>query len=356
MKILFLVPYPLKESPSQRFRFEQYFGILLSAGHSYEVQTFLGTGTGKVLFEKGKTVQKVFTILLGFVRRFFLLFRVPDFDIVFIHREATPIGPPIIEWVIAKILRKKIVFDFDDAIWLSDRASEPAWLTAIKWRTKVKYICKWSYKVSCGNEYLCGYARQFNQHVISNPSTIDTSGLHNQDAFRKKSQEMVVGWTGSHSTLKYLYELEPILKQLEERCPQIKILVIADQLPRLSLASLSYLRWSPETEIEDLAKMDIGIMPLPDDEWSKGKCGFKALQYMSLGKPALVSPVGVNTKIVDHGITGYHCSTADDWLNRIEYLLKRRDVCDDMGRKGREKVINHYSVVSNTPNFLSLFE
>lgn len=301
-------------------------------------------------------IQKVFTILRGFLRRFFLLFRVPSFDIVFIHREAMPLGPPIIEWVIVKILKKKIVFDFDDAIWLSDRRGEPAWLTAIKWRIKVKTICKWSYKVSCGNDYLCEYAKQFNKQVINNPSTIDTSGLHNLPTIRKGSQEMVVGWTGSHSTLKYLYELEPVLKQLEARCPQVKILVIADQSPKLSLASLNYLRWSPETEIEDLAKMDIGIMPLPDDEWSRGKCGFKALQYMSLGKPALVSPVGANIKIVDHGITGYHCSTANEWLDRIEYLIKRRDIGDDMGRKGREKVINHYSVVSNTLNFLSLFE
>ena len=155
--------------------------------------------------------------------------------------------------------------------------------------------------------------------------------------------------------LKYLNELQPVLQQLEQKYPQIKILVIADQPPRLSLTTVCFIRWSPETEVKDLSKIDIGIMPLPDDEWSKGKCGFKALQYMSLGKPALVSPVGVNTKIVDHGINGYHCSTADEWLNRIEYLLKRKDVCADMGKRGREKVINHYSVASNTFNFLSLF-
>ena len=356
MKILFLIPYPLKESPSQRFRFEQYFGILLANGHSYEVQSFLGSVNWKVFFENGKTLTRVVTIILGLVRRFFVLFRVHNFDMVFIHREAMPIGPPFIEWVIAKILRKKIVFDFDDAIWLTDLAHEPGWLTAIKWRKKVKFICQWSYKVSCGNDYLCEYARQFNHDVVYNPSTIETGSLHNPDRFTTRSDETVVGWTGSHSTLKYLEELQPVLKLLEEKYPQIRILVIADNPPRLSLKTISFIRWSSETEIEDLSKIDIGIMPLPDDEWSKGKCGFKALQYMSLGKPALVSPVGVNTKIVDHGTNGYHCSTADEWLNHLEYLIKRKDVCDNMGKKGREKVINYYSVASNTFNFLSLFE
>ena len=169
-------------------------------------------------------------------------------------------------------------------------------------------------------------------------------------------QAAVIGWTGSHSTLKFLYVLEPVLRQLKNKYPHIKILIISDQRPQLPFISIDFIPWSLETEIEDLAKIDIGIMPLPNDEWSKGKCGFKALQYMSLEKPAVVSSVGVNKKIVDHGITGFHCVTADDWLTHLGYLIERKDACHTMGKKGREKILKHYSVVSNTPNFLSLFE
>ena len=356
MKILFLTPYPLKESPSQRFRFEQYFESLVIAGHSFEIQSFLIGGKWKVFFEKGRALHKGWALLSGIMRRFSLLLRVLRFDIIFIHREAMPMGPPIIEWVIARVYRKKIIFDFDDAIWLTDRTEESYWLKVIKWRQKVRYICQWSYKVSCGNEYLCNYARQFNRNVIFNPSTIDTIGQHDPGFFSKKTDEIVIGWTGSHSTLKFLSVLEPVLSQLKSKYPHIKILIISDQRPQLPLISIDFIQWSLETEIEDLAKIDIGIMPLPNDEWSKGKCGFKALQYMSLEKPAVVSSVGVNAKIVDHDITGFQCVTTDDWLTHLGYLIERKDVCHTMGKKGREKVIKHYSVVSNTPNFLSLFE
>ena len=103
-------------------------------------------------------------------------------------------------------------------------------------------------------------------------------------------------------------------------------------------------------------KIDIGIMPITEDPWAMGKCGFKALQYMSLEMPALVSPVGVNAEIVDHGINGYHCSSNREWLTQLEYLIVHKDVREAMGRNGREKVIKHYSVLSNSDNFLSLFE
>ena len=356
MKILFLVPYPLKESASQRFRFEQYLEILLKYGHSYKVQSFLNSSDWKILYEKGKIARKVIVLGHGLIRRLFILFHINRFDLIFIHREAMPLGPPAIEWVIAKILKKKIIFDFDDAIWLTDRQNEPGWLSAIKWRKKIEYLCQWSYKVSVGNVYLCDYARKFNERVVLNPSTIDAVGLHVLPPSTKKSGEVVIGWTGSHSTMKYLYELEPVLKQLEETHPNITILIIADQRPLLSLKTIRFVPWSQKTEIKDLAKIDIGIMPLQDDVWTKGKCGFKALQYMSLEKPALVSPVGANLQIVEHGITGFHCATAEDWLNYAGLLISRKDICDTMGKRGREWVIRHYSVTSNTPNFLSLLE
>ena len=125
MKILFLVPYPVKESPSQRFRFEQYFSVLTQAGHSYEVQSFLQTRKGKILFQRGNMGGKWSSLVAGFIRRFFILFRVPYFDRVFIHREALPAGPPLIEWIIAIVLRKKVIYDFDDARPESDERTSP---------------------------------------------------------------------------------------------------------------------------------------------------------------------------------------------------------------------------------------
>src|SRR5258706_9862889 len=154
MKILFLVPYPLQESPSQRFRFEQYIEIVRGKGHFVQVQPFPDSPNWKLFYSSGGQARKVLTLLRGFLKRGFILFKASSFDFIFIHREAAPLGPPIIEWILARILRKKIIYDFDDAIWLTDRANEPRWLTLLKWRSKVKLICTWSHVISCGNDFL----------------------------------------------------------------------------------------------------------------------------------------------------------------------------------------------------------
>lgn len=356
MKILFIVPYPLGEAPSQRFRFEQYFGILSERGYSYSVKSFLSHSDWKTLYTESKVLVRTFKFLIAFLKRLALMLSAGKFDLVFIHREAAPIGPPVMEWFIAKVLRKKIIYDFDDAIWLTDKVNESRLEKIVRWRGKVKLICKWSYKVSCGNEYLCAYARQFCSHVVYNPTTIDTDGLHNPHPIKNKNNDTVtIGWTGSHSTLKYLKEIEPALQVLEKKYPRVQVLIIANQKPEVALQSLRFLSWQKESESNDLASIDIGIMPLPDDEWAKGKCGFKALQYMAMGVPAVVSPVGVNVHVVEHGVTGFHARTTQEWLLHLETLINNESLRKKMGEAGRQKVIDQYSVSSNASTFLSLF-
>ena len=358
-KILFLVPYPLHESPSQRFRFEQYFGLLQSHGYSYTVRSFLSSGNWKTLFKPGETLVKIGALTSGFVKRIIVLFISPMYDFVFIHREVSPLGPPIFEWILAKLLRKKLIYDFDDAIWLTDRQNESFMLKVGKWRSKVSLICKWSYKVSCGNEYLCNFAATFNKNVVYNPTTIDTENLHNPSLFKEiysEQKRVRIGWTGSHSTLKYLTKIESVLQKILTGYPWVEFIVIADQEPALSLPSVTFIPWNPETEMEDLMRFDIGIMPLPDDEWAKGKCGFKALQYMALERPAIVSSVGVNAKIIEHGVDGFLCRSDEDWEDALKKLIEDPSLRKSMGKSGRKKVIESYSVLSNSSTFLSLFE
>jgi glycosyltransferase involved in cell wall biosynthesis len=356
MKILLLVPYPPKQSPSQRFRFEQYFQILSANGHSHYLQSFLSSYYWRIIFNKGNLFRKTVAMLAGFVKRFFILFKIRSFDFVFIHREVAPIGPPIFEWLIANVFQKKIIYDFDDAIWSTDKKEEGKMEKIIRWRSKVKSICKWSYKVSCGNEYLCDYAKQFNSNVILNPTTIDTVHVHNPMlTVKERSNEINIGWTGSHSTLKYLNPIVPIIKSLEQKYPQLRFIVIANKKPELDIQSLVYIPWSITTEVEDLSIIDIGIMPLPDDEWSKGKCGFKLLQYMALNKPALASPVGVNARIIDEGINGYLCDSEESWITKLELLITNEELRQTLGKNGRKTVDKSYSISSNAANFLSLF-
>jgi glycosyltransferase involved in cell wall biosynthesis len=147
----------------------------------------------------------------------------------------------------------------------------------------------------------------------------------------------------------------PVFELLEKEF-QFTFRVISDREPDFKLKSLEYIKWNEASEIADLVKIDIGLMPLSPDKWSEGKCGFKALQYMALGIPALVSPVGVNTKIVDHGINGFVCTTDEEWFQALSQLLSNRKLIQEMGSKTREKIEQHFSIQSNTENFLRLFE
>jgi glycosyltransferase involved in cell wall biosynthesis len=353
-KIAFICPYPKDIAPGQRFRYEQYLSILSDRNYSWKLYPFLSRETNNILYKKGYFLKKAWGVLKGFFSRIFLLFKISDFDYVFIFREATPIGPPFIEWIIARILKKKIIYDFDDAIWLPNTSKENKIAAGLKWHHKVKAICRWSYKISCGNAYLCDYASGFNKNVVLNPTTIDTENLHNKirDQHTRKT---VIGWTGTHSTIRYLNMLLPVIKKLELHY-DFTFLVISNKDPELTLKSYEYLNWNITSEIDDLLKMNIGVMPLEEDQWSQGKCGFKALQYMALGIPALVSPVGVNKIIVDQGENGFICANEQEWYEKLELLLKNEEERSRMGKAAREKVIQKYSVTSNTENFLSLFE
>lgn len=354
---MFLVPYPLNESPSQRFRFEQYLKLLAQEGYVCHFQTFLDAQNWQYFFSSGNFLKKAFALVKGFAKRCLIFFHVASYEWIFIHREVTPAGPPIFEWIIAKVFRKKIIYDFDDAIWLTDRKHESPLLRMIKWRSKVASICRWSYRVSAGNEYLCNFARLHNPNVVLNPTTIDTELLHNPALLqvKKNPTRIVIGWTGSHSTLKYLKEVEAALLILEKKYSHIEFLVIADRPPQLSISNLRFVPWSLQTEITCLAEADIGIMPLPNDEWANGKCGFKALQYMALQMPVVTSPVGINTSIVDAGVSGLFATTIPEWVHQLETLINNADLRKKMGVGGREKIIKNYSVTSNGVTFLSLF-
>ncbi|MBI1768777.1 MAG: glycosyltransferase family 4 protein [Bacteroidetes bacterium] len=355
MKILFLVPYPLRQSPSQRFRFEQYFGFLSQKGIEFKVKTFLKPDNWRVFYSEGNSFLKAALIIKGFTERLISLFEIPPYDFIFIHREATPIGPPFFEWIIAKVFRKRIIYDFDDAIWLTDKKNESWIVKTVRWRSKVESICKWSYKVSAGNAYLAAFAKRVNGNVVINPTTVDTENVHVEGFKDSSGERIVIGWTGSHSTLKYLKELEPALLRLEAKFAHVDFWVIADKPPNMRLPRLYFRPWSSETEVSDLAQFDIGIMPLPDDEWTKGKCGFKALQYMAMEIPTVASAVGVNTTIISHGVNGFLVKDNNEWETFLSRLIEDKSLRKSLGKEGRKTLDLNYSVLSNRERFTLLF-
>lgn len=352
--VLFLLPYPLNRAPSQRFRVEEYFSLLEKNGISFETTEFLDIKAWQILYTQGSVLQKAAAVFKGYLKRLnWVLFKSAKFDYVFIHREAAPLGPPIFEWWLAKIKGKKIIYDFDDAIWIPNVTEGNQIARFAKCFWKVKWICKWSYRVSAGNDFLASFAKQYNKNVVLNPTCVDTENKYNVPA-SQHNNPVVIGWTGSHSTIQFLAVGIPAIKKLEA-LHQFRFLIICDKRPEFDIKSLEFKPWNKQTEMEDLSQIDIGIMPLKEDAWSEGKCGFKLIQYMALGIPAVASPVGVNKEIIDEGGNGFLCQTDEEWINRLTELLKDHQKRIDFGKKGREKIVKKYSIASNTTNFLSLF-
>jgi glycosyltransferase involved in cell wall biosynthesis len=350
---LFLLPYPLHRAPSQRFRVEAYFNLLREHNISFTTSEFLDDKAWEILYKKGSLVKKSISVSKGYLKRIKLLFKTGGYTHIFVHREAAPLGPPVFEWFLAKVLKKKIIYDFDDAIWIPNTSIENKFASWLKAFWKVKYICRWSYKIIAGNEYLCNYARNYNHKVILLPTCVDMVNHYNKLKEHKTGQT-IIGWTGSHSTMHYLDELLPVLKKIISEF-NVQLMIISNREPFFDLPNLKFIHWRESSEIDDLLKFDIGIMPLKADAWSEGKCGFKLIQYSALGIPCVTSRVGVNKKIVDEGVTGFLCETEAEWYGAIKQLIKDSNLRNQIGTSGIEKIRREFSLQANLGIFLGVF-
>lgn len=352
--IFILAPYPIGEAPSQRFRFEQYIVHLQKNGFQIYFHSFLNVKTWKTLYSEGKFLAKIWGITLSFCKRWALLVKLRKANYIFIHREAAQLGPPIFEWIIAKILRKKYIFDFDDAIWLPNYSENNERFHRLKAYWKIKYCIKWADKVSAGNEYLANFARQFNDNVEVIPTTIDSINYH-KESISYNASKLTIGWTGTHTTLHYLDEIIPIIQDLEKRYI-FDFIIISNEKPSFKLDSLKFIPWKKENEIQDLLNFSIGIMPLKEDQWSQGKCGFKALQYMALGIPSIIDPIGVNKTIVTNEVNGFLPTNPIEWKVYLEKLINNNELRKKIGKAGQKIVQEKFSVSAFSDSYVNLFK
>ncbi len=353
MKVLILVPGPENTLPSQRFRVEHYLRNKDNSSIQFVLSSFYFLWAWKVLYKKGNAPLKILGVLAGFLKRFFTLFTLFEYDYIYIHREAASVGPPIFEWIIAKIWRKKIIYDFDDSIWISASSACNPLSAYVKCNWKVSHICKWSHIITVGNDYLADYASQFNNNVRIIPTVVDTENRH-------KSMKIVhdgiptIGWTGTFTNFDQFDVVKDALQDLQQR-HQFKLQIIADKDPQFTDFEYQYKPWREESEITDLLQFDIGIMPLQNSAIQLGKCAFKAIQYMSLGIPSVVSPVGANCKVVEDGVNGLWANDSKEWFTSLENLLLNKELRAEMGKASRTRVINRYSVSATENSFFDMF-
>ena len=353
--ILFLTPYPLNSAPSQRFRFEQYLPFFKKEGISYKVVSFLDEKTWAVFYKKGYTLQKIIGIIKGIINRHWIVFSLHQYDKLFIHREACLVGSAYFEWLYAKVFRKNIIYDFDDAIWIKDVSEVNKKLSWLKFPNKTDKIISYANIIIAGNNYLANYALQFNKNVKVIPTTIDINYHFSHKVF-KQNEKIRIGWTGTITTNNHLKLLFPVLVEIKKKYPQVELVMISNAPIIDSSIEINYLKWDRATEINDLSSFDIGIMPLPNDEWAKGKCGFKGLQYMALGIPTIMSPVGVNNEIISDGENGFLATSEADWIEKLSRLIESKELREKTGKAGRKTVVERYSIEANREKYLSIFQ
>lgn len=354
-RILFIAAHRPNRSPSQRFRFEQYFSFLRQNGYVYFLSYLISEKNDQLFYKPGSFHSKLYIFFRSALKRRFDVWRCSKFDIVFIQREAFMTGSTYF----ARQMRKKnvkFVYDFDDAIWHFDVSEGNKNLGWLKNPGKTVKLISMADVVIAGNKYLADYAKHHNENVIIIPTTIDTDYHRKINFSNTPKNKICIGWTGSITTIKHFEHAVPLLKKLKDKYQnKIEIKVIGDVNYTNESIGVKGIEWNSETEIEDLSTIDIGIMPLPNDEWTKGKCGLKGLSYMAMEIPSVMSPVGVNTEIIQDGINGFLADTDEEWIAKLSLLIESQELREKIGKEARKTVIEKYSVESQQQRYLDCF-
>jgi len=351
-KVLIITNHRKNRSPGQRFRFEQYISYLEKHNYEFTFSYLLNEKDDKYFYKQGGIILKIKILITSFFKRLIETMEYDNYDIIFVYREAFFTGSTFFEKRIAKS-KAKFIFDFDDAIWLHDVSEGNRKWGWLKNPDKIKKIISLAYLIFAGNKYLANYSSKYNDNVKLIPTTIDTS-YHLPKI--NKNKKVCIGWTGSSTTLKYFEDFIPLLVQIKNKYKnKVCFKVIVDEQKYYESLNLNTTQWSLKGEIEDLNQIDIGIMPLPDDKWAKGKCGFKGLQYMALEIPAVMSPVGVNVNIIENGINGFLPKNNNEWIDILSQLIEDDNLRKKIGENGRKTVKDKYSVESQKNIYLEAF-
>ncbi|MEZ5347165.1 MAG: glycosyltransferase family 4 protein [Pyrinomonadaceae bacterium] len=341
---------PYDTNPGQRFRLEQWEPYLNKLGIEVEYFSFTDAKLRDVLYKDGHLIRKATGMIRAVGRRIGQIRGVSNYDAVYLFRTASMIGPANLERSLKKY-RIPVIFDFDDAIYLTNTSNANRRFGWLKFAGKTAEICMLSDAVMVGNSHLGTFAAKHNKNVYVVPTSINTDLYKPRTEKRNHNGRTIIGWTGSSTSQYHLEEFEPVLAELFKRRDDIEIRVISDREPAFKTVPYSWKKWSSEKEIELTEEIDIGIMPTPDDEWSRGKCAAKALQYMALGIPAICTDMGANRDVVVSGENGFLASSQEQWLECFDKLIDDKKLRRKMGAKARKTVVENYSMTKSAELF-----
>jgi len=352
-RLLALSPVPA-EGAGCRFRVMQYIPALEQAGFSVTVAPFFDAAFFDLVYRPGHYAQKLAAFLRQTVERLRLLVTREQFDAIFVYREAYPFGPALFEALLAHAGGRPLIYDFDDAIFLSNSSEANRFASVLKYPQKVPSIIRRSTLVLAGNDYLATYARQYNSSVAVLPTCVDTNQFVPRRTPRSTNAPLVVGWIGTPTTATYLRQLAETLGRLaSQHVFEVRVSGSGAAVEFPGVKTMNE-RWSLDREVELFNTCDVGVYPLTDDEWAKGKCGFKAIQFMACGVPVVAAAVGVNREIIQDGVNGFLASTDREWDQKIGLLLADAGLRQRLGSAGRKTIEERYSLAVNAPRLVGM--
>ncbi|MBA2613874.1 MAG: glycosyltransferase family 4 protein [Bacteroidetes bacterium] len=353
--VLILCAHRPKRSPSQRYRFEQYLPFLEENGFKFKFSYLLSEKDDATFYSSRNFLAKVFILIRSVFIRLKDSFQFKKYDIIFIQREASFLGTSYFE---KKAFRSGayVIFDFDDSIWLADTSPGNKKWEWIKRPEKFFNNVANAHCVIAGNPYLAEKARPYNKNVVVIPTTVN-SEWHVPKTEHRNKKLITIGWSGSISTIKHFELLVPVLLKIQEKYKnKLKFKVIGDKYYSHPNLNVEAIEWKENTEVSELNSLDIGLMPLPDNEWANGKCGLKGLSYMACGVPVVMSAVGVNKEIIQNGKNGFLVSSDEEWIHVLSALIENAELRLEIGNKGRETVVKDYCVKAHQHSYLENFK
>ena len=342
-KIYVVCPFPQGEAAGQRLKYEQHFHSWINNGYEIQVSSFMDEALWKVVYTEGNYIKKFLGVLRGYKRRFVDLFFYRKCDLVYVFMWGTPFGSSLYERMI-RLLSPSVIFDIEDNVMMEQSSAMNPITRLLRGTGKTRYLIKTADHVITSSPFLNDYARELNKMNQSTfiSSSIDVNRFTPKNNYQNKNKP-TVGWTGTFSSKEYLELLTPVFLKLAKKI-EFKLRIIGNFKYSLPGIDLEVIQWTKENEVKDLQGIDIGVYPLPINDWVLGKSGLKALQYMSFGLPTVATHVGTTPKIIQHLENGMLVKSEDDWVKALEMLISQPQLRESLGKKARETILMSYSI------------
>ena len=346
-RMLVLCPFPEGVAAGQRLKYEQYFDRWRADGWDIDVSNFMDDAMWEVVYKSGFYARKIKGVFKGHMRRLRDLGRVADYDLVYVFMYVTPFLTSGMERVVRK-RAKRLIYDVEDNILVEQnlpREMHPNFIVrAFKGSGKAKYLIREADHVISSSPFLNDFCLEMNARKACTyiSSSVDTDRFQPQTPY-SNDEPVTIGWTGTFSSKIFLDQLRPVFQRLAERV-DFKLKVIGNFDYELPGVDLEVVQWSEPREVEDLQAFDIGVYPLPIDDWVLGKSGLKAIQYMAFALPCVATNVGTTPRLIEDGVNGRLVRSDDEWVDALEELVRKPELRRKLGEQARKDAVAYYSL------------